>query len=120
MPAKRAAWWTERHRELAADDIARIADTYHRWRVVDGDYEDEPGFCRSVPLDELRGHDHVLTPGRYVGAPPAEDDGEPFADKMQRLVAELHDQQAEGARLDAAISNNLTALGFASPSASKQ
>ncbi len=62
----------------------------------------------------------MLTPGRYVVALLATDDGEPFADKMQRLVAELHDQQAEGARLDAAISKNLAALGFASPGASKR
>ena len=100
------------HREFTAEDIARIANTYHRWRGTDGDYEDEPGFCRSVPFEELRRHDHALTPGRYVGPPPAEDDGEPFADKMQRFVAELRDQQAEGARLDAAIGANLESLGF--------
>ena len=100
------------HRELTAADIARIADTYHRWRGEADGYEDQPGFCRSAPLEDVRRHDHVLTPGRYVGAPPAEDDGEPFADKMQRLVAELREQQAEGARLDAEIEANLVRLGF--------
>ncbi len=54
----------------------------------------------------------MLTPGRYVGAEPQPDDGEPFDAKMQRLVAELQAQQAEGARLDAAIAENLKALGF--------
>ena len=103
------------HRELTPDDIARIADTYHRWRGEGDGYEDEPGFCRSVPLEEVRRHDHVLTPGRYVGAPPAEDDGEPFADKMQRLVAELREQRVEGARLDAVIARNLDTLGFPLP-----
>ncbi len=63
-------------------------------------------------LDEVRKHDHILTPGRYVGAPPAEADGEPFEDKMQRLVAQLREQRAEGARLDAAIADNLKTLGF--------
>ena len=100
------------HRELTTDDIARIADTYHRWRGEADGYEDRPGFCRSAPLEEVRKHDHVLTPGRYVGAPPAEDDGEPFAEKMQRLVAELREQQAEAARLDVAIAKNLDSLGF--------
>ena len=38
--------------------------------------------------------------------------GEPFAEKMQRLVAELRAQQAEGARLDTAIGSNLEGLGF--------
>ncbi len=54
----------------------------------------------------------MLTPGRYVGAEPQPDDGEPFEDKMTRLVAELREQQAEGARLDAAIKANLKKLGF--------
>ena len=105
------------HRELTDEDIARIADTYHAWRTGDeGDgYADVPGFCKSASLDEVRKHGHVLTPGRYVGVEPQEDDGEPFEDKMNRLVAELREQQAEGARLDAAIAENLTALGFGRP-----
>ena len=100
------------HRELTEEDIARIAETYHCWRGTSGGHEDVPGFCRSAPLDEVRKHGHVLTPGRYVGAPPPEDDGEPFKDKMTRLVAELREQQIEGSRLDAAISRNLESLGF--------
>ena len=75
-------------------------------------YADVPGFCKSAPLDEVRKHGHVLTPGRYVGAEPQEDDGEPFEAKMKRLVAELQAQQEEGAKLDAAIAENLKALGF--------
>ncbi len=75
-------------------------------------YADIPGFCKSATLDDIRGHGHVLTPGRYVGAAAAEDDGEPFEEKMARLVATLREQQAEAARLDAAIAANLEALGY--------
>ena len=102
------------HRELADEDVARIAGVYHAWRDGEdaGGYADIPGFSKSAPLDEVRTHSHVLTPGRYVGAEPQEDDGEPFEDKMKRLVAELQSQQAEGARLDADIADNLKALGF--------
>jgi len=102
------------HRELTGEDIARIADTYHAWRGEKeaGEYADVPGFCKSATLEEVRKHGHVLTPGRYVGAPPQEDDGEPFEQKMQRLVATLREQQAEAARLDAAIAVNLRELGF--------
>ena len=75
-------------------------------------YIDIPGFCRSAPLKEVRKHGHVLTPGRYVGAEPQEEDGEPFEDKMKRLTTELQTQQTESARLDAAISRNLAELGF--------
>ena len=102
------------HRELTGDDIARIAGVYRAWRGEEGagDYADVPGFCKSAALEEVRKHDHVLTPGRYVGAEAPEDDGEPFEDKMKRLAARLREQQAEGARLDAAIAANLDALGF--------
>ena len=71
-----------------------------------------PAFCRSASLDEVRRHGYVLTPGRYVGPEPQEDDGEPFEDKMKRLVAELREQQAEAARLDATIVANLVELGY--------
>ena len=102
------------HRELTDDDIARIAGTYHAWRGEKGagEYADVPGFCKSAPLDEIRKHGHVLTPGRYVGAEAQEVDGELFEEKMRRLVATLREQQAEGARLDAAIRENLAGLGF--------
>ncbi len=101
------------HRELTNEDIARIAGTYYAWRTGDAEdgYADVPGFCKSASLDVVRRHGHVLTPGRYVGAEPQEDDGEPFEAKMRRLVAELQTQQAEGARLNAAIAENLLARG---------
>jgi len=119
------------HRELTDEDIARIAGTYHAWRTVGphpasghplpvgegrGEgvavYRDIPGFCKSATLEEVRKHGYVLTPGRYVGAEVVADDGEPFDQKMQRLVAQLRAQQAEAAKLDAAIAANLKELGY--------
>ena len=102
------------HRELTDEDVARIARTYHAWRgeADAGAYEDVPGYSKSARLDEVRKHGHVLTPGRYVGAEALEDDGEPFAEKMQRLVTQLRGQQAEGARLDKEIAVNLEGLGY--------
>ncbi len=110
------------HRELTDDDLAKIAGTYHAWRgdklalsVVEGDagkYEDVPGFCKAAKLDDIRKHGHVLTPGRYVGAEAAEDDGEPFEEKMKRLTATLREQQKEAAKLDSAIAANLKELGY--------
>ena len=101
------------HRELIGEEIARIADTYHAWRTEEDGYTDVPGFCKSATRDEVEKHGHVLTPGRYVGVEPQEDDGEPFEDKMKRLVADLREQQAEGDRLNAEINASLAALGFA-------
>ena len=102
------------HRDLSAEDISRIADTYHAWRGREGleAYGDVPGFCKSATLDEIRKHGHVLTPGRYVGAEPQPDDGVPFEEKMALLAAQWREQQAEAQRLDAAIEANLARLGF--------
>ena len=102
------------HRDLSPEDIARVADTDHAWRGEEsmGEYADVPGFCKSATLEEIRRHGHMLTPGRYVGAEPQEDDGEPFEEKMARLIALWCEQQAEAQRLDAAIAENLKGLGF--------
>ena len=97
------------------EDIARIAHAYHAWRQ-DGEtgaaYADVPGFCRAVKLEEIQRHDYVLTPGRYVGAEASEDDDEAFAEKMQRLTAQLGEQFAESARLEAEIRKNLLRIGY--------
>ncbi len=97
------------HRDLTAEDIERIAGTYHAWRGDKGagKYEDVPGFCKLATTEEITGHGFVLTPGRYVGAEEVEDDGEPFEDKMKRLTEKLEDQFAESRRLEREIRANL-------------
>jgi len=75
-------------------------------------YEDVPGFCKSATLDEIRKHDHVLTPGRYVGAEAQDEDDEAFDEKMKRLTAQLAEQVKHGAGLDAVIREKLGALGY--------
>ncbi|MDD2324838.1 MAG: class I SAM-dependent DNA methyltransferase [Alphaproteobacteria bacterium] len=100
-------------RELTDDDIKKIADTYHAWRGEKeaGAYEDIAGFCKAAKLEEIRGHNYVLTPGRYVGSEAAEEDDEPFEIKFPRLVAELESQFAESEKLTARIRSNLKMLG---------
>ena len=110
------------HRDLSDADIAKIAGIYHLWRgeknvpvgAVDGltAYEDIPGFCKAAKRAEIEKHGFVLSPGRYVGAAEAEEDEEPFEGKITRLVADLRAQQADAARLDAAIAANLRELGY--------
>lgn len=108
------------HRELTEADLEKIVSTYHAWQgravasaKAEGvTYEDVPGFCKSATTEEIAGHGYVLTPGRYVGAEALEDDGEPFEEKMPRLVAELNAQFAESAKLEEAIQENLRGLGY--------
>ena len=127
------------HKELSDEDIALIAGTYHAWRGEPGgnarndtknarvhlertpgpdgepatsSYADVPGFCAGVATERIAEHGYVLTPGRYVGAAEAEDDGEPFDEKMKRLTAELAEQFVEGRRLDDEIIIGLRSLGY--------
>lgn len=102
------------HRELLEADLEKISGTYHRWRGVNSadDYADVPGFCKSATTAEIAAHGHVLTPGRYVGAEEVEDDGEPFEEKMPRLVADLESQFAESAKLEETIRANLRGMRY--------
>lgn len=102
------------HKELTTDEIAEIARTYHAWRgeEKDGQYEDVAGFCKTATLDDIKANDYVLTPGRYVGAPEAEDDGVPFETKMAELTKTLYKEMEESQKLDAAIRENLEVLGY--------
>jgi type I restriction enzyme M protein len=109
---------TRVNRVFDDEDIARIANVVHRWRADGEDgsgeaYADVPGFCRSVKLAEIAEHGHVLTPGRYVGAEAVDDDDEAFGEKMERLTAQLAEQMAKGAELDAVIREKLGRMGYA-------
>jgi len=115
IDARKLGHMVDRTRKEFSDaDIDKIARAYHAWRgeTEAGVYADVPGFCKAASLDDIRKHGHVLTPGRYVGAEAAEEDDEPFADKMARLVADLRAQQGEAARLDTVITANLRELGY--------
>ncbi|WP_297599532.1 type I restriction-modification system subunit M [Mycobacterium sp.] len=96
-------------RALTDEEIVRIGDTYHAWRGAKSalakgiTYQDVPGFCQSVSLDDVRAAGHVLTPGRYVDAPTAKADGEAVADRIARLTDELLEALDESTRLEQVV-----------------
>jgi len=98
-------------RVLSDEDIAKIAGTFHAWRGSESaegiEYSDVAGFCHSVTLAEIKDADYALTPGRYVGTPEIEDDGEPFQEKINRLKKELLEQIDESSRLADAVREQL-------------
>lgn len=127
---------TRAERAFSDADIQRIADTFHAWRGMDrlplgtrdlsptGDtadegtggngapeeYVDVPGFCKSVALAEIKQAGYALTPGRYVGMPEPEDDGEPLDEKIARLSTELEQQFTESERLQQVVREQLRRL----------
>ncbi len=103
-------------------DIGRIVYAFRQWRGEPAPewwdekkhgewaYRDIPGFCKAVNTEQIKKHDCVLTPGRYVGAEEQEDDGEPFAEKYPRLLADLEKCFAEGERLTATVRERLASV----------
>lgn len=96
-------------KEFSEEDIAQIAGTYHAWRgEPDADaYEGKAGFCKAATLEEIRGHNHVLTPGRYVGAAASEVDDVPFEERFAELKETLIEQFAEAEELSDVIQTKL-------------
>lgn len=101
LDARKLGYMADRvRREFAEADIEKIAGTYRRWRAKPETlaakgweaYADEAGFCMSADLDLIRKYDHVLTPGRYVGAADIEDDGVSFEEKFEALNLTLGKQ----------------------------
>lgn len=99
-------------REFSDDEIRKIASTYHAWRGEPdaGKYVDIPGFCKSASLDDVRSHNHLLTPGRYVGAPDQADDGVSFPKRFAELQARLVAQLAESDGLTKQVRAGLVKL----------
>ena len=103
IDARKLGYMVDRtRREFADEDVAQITETYHHWREGSG-YEDVPGFCKAASLEEIRGHNYVLTPGRYVGAAAVEEDDTPFVERFSALRETLTTQFAESERLMALI-----------------
>ena len=102
---------TRKHRELSDEELKQIYDTYHTWRD-ENNYEDIQGFCKCASLEEVRGHEYILTPGRYVGIEEVEDDGEPFDEKMTRLTVDLAEMFLKSHELEDEIRQRLGAVGY--------
>ncbi|MEM3609481.1 MAG: class I SAM-dependent DNA methyltransferase [Candidatus Anstonellales archaeon] len=91
------------------EKIKKIADTVRAWRGQKeyGEYKDELGFCKSATIEEIRKAGYVLTPGRYVGVTPPEDDGIPFEEKMRKLTGELKQYFEQSKKIEKEIEENL-------------
>ena len=82
-------------------------------RFPDAELRDVAGLVKLVDRTEIAANDWSLTPGRYVGIAPEEDEDLDFAQKLRDIHAELDDLDAEAATLAAKISQNFKALGSA-------
>ncbi len=101
---------SRRLRELTDEDIVKISSAFDAFRA--GTLEEEKGFSAVATIDDIAKQDYILTPGRYVGIADAEEDDEPFDEKMKRLTSELSKCFEESDRLQEQIKKNLEAIGY--------
>jgi hypothetical protein len=50
--------------EFSDDDIKRIYDAFESW--ANGEYEDQPGFCTNVDIEQIKKNEYSLAVNRYV------------------------------------------------------
>lgn len=100
------------HKKLSSTDIKHIADVYHSWRGEGEDYEDILGFVKSVKLEEIKEHEYMLTPGRYVGLEKEEEEKELFQDKMERLTSKFLKQLEKSYKIDDEIKDQMRGIGY--------
>ena len=86
-----------------------------RWlteRFPKAKYQDVEGLVKLVDQKELKANDWSLTPGRYVGvAPEEEDENFDFEEALGEIHIELEDLNSEATQLAAKIKKNFEELG---------
>ena len=87
-----------------------------RWlteRFPGAELRDVEGLVKLVDRVEIEANDWSLTPGRYVGVAPEEEDEDfDFGETMRAIHAELEELNDEAVALAATIRKNFEALGI--------
>jgi type I restriction enzyme M protein len=82
-------------------------------RFPDGELKDVEGLVKLVDKKEIEKNDWSLTPGRYVGVAPEEEDEDfDFEAVMREIHMELEDLNAEAVELAGVIKKNFEGLGI--------
>lgn len=115
IDARKLGHMVDRTRKEFSDaDLEKITHAYHAWRGEGegeaGAYADVPGFCKAATLEEIKTHDYILTPGRYVGAVDTEEDDAPFTERFAALQEELAEQFNDAERLSIVIRDRLAGI----------
>lgn len=103
-------------RDAALDALKQAGYFIHQvhWlhsRFPQALFEDVPGLCKAVSVEDIAANDYSLTPGRYVGvAAAAEDDEDDFAETLRGIHAELAELNDKAVELAGRIAGNFEEL----------
>ena len=108
----------EEARDSAVNQLKLARYFYHQaqWlieRFHEGKFRDVEGLVKLVDKGELKENDWSLTPGRYVGVAPEEEEPDfDFGETIGTIHAELADLNREAVKLAANIQKNLEEIGI--------
>jgi type I restriction enzyme M protein len=122
-------WWNSRElnilrkeadtsRQNAIEQLKSVRGFYRHahWlleRFPDAKLRDVEGLVKVVDREELQANDWSLTPGRYVGVSPEEEDEDfDFEETLREIHLELNDLNSEAIRLADEIAKNFEGLGI--------
>ena len=114
----RARKTADETREQAVEQLEQVRYFWRQahWlteRFPDAKLRDVEGLVKLVSRAEIEANDWSLTPGRYVGvAPEEEDDSFDFEETMRDIHIELKELNAEAVTLAATIENNFDEFGI--------
>ena len=113
--ARRAA---DEARQRAVEQLKQVRCFYQQahWlteRFPDAELRDVEGLVKLVDRAEIEANDWSLTPGRYVGVAPEEEDEDfDFREALREIHEELDELNAESVTLAANIKGNFEELGI--------
>jgi type I restriction enzyme M protein len=109
---------TEEARNIAVKQL-KLARYFHHqaeWLIEQFPEEklrDVEGLVKLVDKEELKENDWSLTPSRYVGVAPEEEDPDfDFSETMRNIHAELDSLNVQSTELTKKINNNFKKLGI--------
>lgn len=99
--------------QFSEQDIEQIAATYHNWQQKDAEtsYVNEPEYCYSATLEEIRKKDYSLVPSKYI-AFVNRDEKIDYDTQMQSLQTELKDLFQQEETLKQEVANVFKSLGY--------
>ena len=104
-------------RALAVEQIKQVRYFWRQahWlteRFPEAELRNVEGLVKLVDRAEIEANDWSLTPGRYVGVAPEEEDADfDFEEALRDIHVELEDLNAEAVQLAATIKKNFEELG---------
>ncbi len=114
----RARKATDEARQVAVTQLKQVRYFWRQahWlmeRFPEVKLRDVEGLVKLVDIAEIRANDLSLTPGRYVGVAPEEEDEDfDFEEALREIHVELEDLNAEAIQLAEKIKKNFEELGI--------